>query len=302
MGLKRAVRAVMLGANRFLVLALLGAWVLAQAQVPAPAPASRPAPTQAGNASPPVKEITQTSRPRLPPPVVMPLPAPASTDGEIAVLVAPAEEATLSSQMPGKIKRISVGLGASFPKGAVLVEFDCSEQDAQVQTVQAELLGARETHLAKLRLQALGAAGELEVTMAAAAAERAKSQITLREAQLAYCKVLAPYDGLVAKLKVKSAESVGLGQPLLDIVNPALLKAQLYVPANWYSWIKTGLPFKVRMGDEGKTYSARVSKLNARVEGINQSLEIEGRFEGKTQGLLPGMVGTAIFSAHPDKP
>ena len=232
----------------------------------------------------------------------MPLPAPVSEEIEIAVMVAPSEEATLSSQMPGKIKRISVGLGASFQKGAVLVEFDCSEQEAQMQTVQAELLGARETHLAKLRLQALGAAGELEVTVAAAAAERAKSQINLREAQLAYCKVHAPYAGLVAKLKVKSSESVNLGQPLLDIVNPALLKAQFYVPANWFSWIKVGLPFTVKMGDEGKTYSAKVSKLNARVEGVNQSLEIEGKFEGKTQGLLPGMVGTAVFPARSDKP
>jgi RND family efflux transporter MFP subunit len=232
----------------------------------------------------------------------MPLPTPESTENEIAVLVAPAEEATLSSQMPGKIKRISVGLGASFRKGAVLVEFDCSEQEAQLQTVQAELLGARETHLAKLRLQALGAAGELEVTVAAAAAERAKSQISLREVQLAYCKVLAPYAGLVAKLKVKSSESVALGQPLLDIVNPALLKAQFYVPAAWFSWIKPGLPFKVRMGDDGKTYSVRVSKLNARVEAVNQSLEVEGRFEGKTQGLWPGMVGMAVFPARSDKP
>jgi len=285
----------MLRAIRLLVLALLGVWVQAQAQPPERIKTGEPSPPLA-------KEIVPTLRPRLVAPGAMPLPAPASTENEIAVLVAPAEEATLSSQMGGKIRRISVGLGASFPKGAVLVEFDCSEQEAQLQTVQAELLGARETHLAKLRLQALGAAGELEVTVAAAAAERAKSQISLREAQLAYCKVLAPYAGLVAKLKVKSSESVALGQPLLDIVNPALLKAQFYVPAAWSSWIRPGLPFKVRMGDDGKTYSVRVSRLNARVEAVNQSLEVEGRFEGKTQGLWPGMVGMAVFPARSNKP
>lgn len=290
-----------------LALALAAGWLTPQTQAQAQvrAPAASAASAQPQNGRPPMplaRDSATTSRPRAAPPVVMPLPEPAKEDSTIAVLVSPAEEATLSSQMPGKIKRINVGLGATFRKGAVLLELDCSEQEAQVQTVQAELLGARETHLAKLRLQALGAAGELEVTVAAAAAERAKSQINLREAQLAYCKVIAPFDGMVAKLKVKGAESVSLGQPLLDIVNPALLKAQFYVPASWFSWIKTGMAFKVRMGDDDKTYSARVSKLNARVEGVNQSLEIEGRFDGKTLGLLPGMVGTAVFPAGAGRP
>ena len=288
-------------ASRYLLaLLLLGAWMPAQAQAPAHIHNGQNG--KNGKPLPHAKDVAPVPKSRSARPVVMPLPEPAKDESTIAVLVSPAEEATLSSQMPGKIKRISVGLGATFRKGAVLLELDCSEQDAQVQTVQAELLGARETHLAKLRLQALGAAGELEVTVAAAAAERAKSQINLREAQLAYCKVIAPFDGMVAKLKVKGAESVSLGQPLIDIVNPSLLKAQFYVPASWFSWIKTGMPFQVRMGEDGKIYSAKVSKLNARVEGVNQSLEIEGRFDGKTQGLLPGMVGTAVFPAGSGKP
>jgi membrane fusion protein (multidrug efflux system) len=221
---------------------------------------------------------------------------------EISVLIVPEEEATLSSQMPGRIKRVTVGLGDGFPKGAILIEFDCSEQEAQLQAAQAEYLGARETHLAKLRLQALGAAGELEVTLAASAAEKAKSQITLRDAQLDYCKVVAPYGGRVAKMKVKASESVSLGQPLLDIVNPASLKAQLYVPASWAAGLKVGARFQVRAGENGRRFTARVTKLNSRVEGVSQSFEVEGRFEGSTAGLLPGMVGTAVFAGRSDRP
>lgn len=225
-----------------------------------------------------------------------------SDSNEISVLVVPEEEATLSSQMPGKIKRVTVGLGDGFPKGAILIEFDCSEQEAQLQSAQAEYLGARETHLAKLRLQALGAAGELEVTLAASAAEKAKSQITLRDAQLAYCKVTAPYDGRVAKMKVKAQESVAMGQQLVDIVNPASLKAQLYVPAAWSARIKVGARFQVKASENGKRYTARITKLNSRVEGVSQSFEVEGRFEGSTTGLLPGMVGTATFPGRSDRP
>ncbi|MFZ4780027.1 MAG: efflux transporter periplasmic adaptor subunit, partial [Terrimicrobiaceae bacterium] len=84
-------------------------------------------------------------------------------------------------------------MGDAVQAGAVLIEFDCAEQDALMQTAEAEYRGARETHLTKLRLQALGAAGELEVTVAAAAADKAKSQVTFRESQSAFCKVNAPF-------------------------------------------------------------------------------------------------------------
>ena len=183
-------------------------------------------------------------------------------------------------------------------KGAVLIEFDCSEQEAQLQAANAEYRGARDTHLSRMRLQALGAAGELEVSLAASAADKARSQISLRESQLAYCRVDAPFSGRIAKMRVKVAESVPPGQPLIELVNPASLKAQMFVPSTWSRWIKQGTVFQVRMSD-GRSYRARVSKLNPRVEGVSQQLEVESRFEGGATSLLPGMVGTASFPGRP---
>jgi crotonobetainyl-CoA:carnitine CoA-transferase CaiB-like acyl-CoA transferase len=78
---------------------------------------------------------------------------------EVPALVSAVEESTLSSQMAGKIRQIHVGLGDQFRKGARLLDFDCSEQVAQLEAAAAELRAARETHLARMRLQALGAAG-----------------------------------------------------------------------------------------------------------------------------------------------
>lgn len=219
-------------------------------------------------------------------------------DEEVSVLIVASEETTLSSQMGGRILRVHVGLGDSVEKGAPLLEFDCSEQQAQLQAAQAEYRGLRETHLTKLKLQALGAAGELEVTVAAATADKAKSQVDVRESQLAYCKVSAPFSGKIARLRVKASESVNLGQPLVELVNTATLKAQMFVPSAYIRIIKQGAPFQIKM-DGGQVYRARVAKINSRVEGVSQQLEVEGQFDGSTQGLLPGMVGTAIFPGRP---
>jgi membrane fusion protein (multidrug efflux system) len=220
-------------------------------------------------------------------------------DREISVLVAPGEESILSSQMAGKIKKIHFGLGDTVKAGELLLEFDCESEEAQLQTAQADYRGARESHLTKMRLQALGAAGELEVTLAAAAADKARSQVNLREAQMAFCKVTAPFSGSLVKLRIKTAESVSAGQPLIEMVNPSTLKAQIFVPAAWSRWIRVGTPVMVKGSDNSRPYRARISKLNARVEGVSQSLELEARFDGAPLGLLPGMVGTATFPGRP---
>jgi multidrug efflux pump subunit AcrA (membrane-fusion protein) len=83
------------------------------------------------------------------------------------------------------------------------------------------------------------------------------------------------------------------------VVNPASLRGQLFVPAAWVAWIKPNAPFEVRFRESGRSYKARVSKLNSRVEGVSQQLEIEARFDGAGAGLLPGMVGVAVFSSRP---
>ena len=221
---------------------------------------------------------------------------------EIPALVTAVEESTLSSQMAGKIRHVTVGLGDQFKKGAHLIEFDCSEQRAQLDSAAAEFRAARETHLSRMRLQALGAAGELDVKVAAAAAEKARSQVSFRESQLAYCRVDAPFAGNVARVRVKPAESVAAGQPLLDLVNASALKAQMFVPAAWVAWLRTGTPLSISIKETGQVYEARISKMNSRVDGVSQQLEVEAQIEKGEGRLLPGTVGTAVFEPPPSKP
>lgn len=214
---------------------------------------------------------------------------------DMAALVTADNEATLSSQMAGKIRRIHYAIGQRFNAGAVLAEFDCTEARAKLDALNAEYLGARETHLAKLRLQGLGAAGDLEVTLAAAAGEKAKSQVRQQVAQIAFCTVTAPYAGRVVRVKAKQAESVSANQPILEIVATHQIKATIHVPAAMAVRLKPGSAVSIDFAELGKQYPAKISRLNGRVDGVSQSLEVEAVFAGNTDGLLPGMIGKALF-------
>lgn len=250
---------------------------------------------------------------QMTPALINPQPAPPAQSGsrassspidtsalkEVPVLMSSEGEATLSSQMAGKIKAINFSIGQSFNKGQLLLEFDCEEQQSRLESAKAELLGATETHLAKLKLQGLGAAGELEVTLAAAAVEKSRAGVRQVETQMTLCKIMAPYNGQVARLRTKPFESVSLGQPLMEIVAQGGLKAVMHVPAAWLEWIKPGTPVLVRLAETKLEHPGRVSKLNSRVDGVSQTLEIEAIIDTKNARVLPGMIGTASFPGQP---
>lgn len=222
----------------------------------------------------------------------------AGTQG-IRVLLAPALETTLVSPIAGQLSTVDASLGGRFAKNKVLVRLDCSEQNARLQMANAELASARENHEAKLRLQGLQQAGEVEVSMAASAVARAKAQVNLNSVQVKQCAVLAPFSGRVVKLLVKPHQGVTQAQPLLEIVSDGPLKLRLNAPARWVSWLKIGTPFEVDIDETAKRYPAVVSALNARIDAVSQTIELEATVTGAAEELLPGMSGTAYFS-QPD--
>ncbi|TWC13382.1 RND family efflux transporter MFP subunit [Pseudomonas sp. SJZ085] len=221
------------------------------------------------------------------------------TDAGVRVLLVADQETTLASQLVGRVRAVNASLGSSFRKGDVLVSFDCDEQTARLKMAQADLSSAREAHDAKLRLQGLQSAGEVEVSLAASAAEKAAAQVAQYRAQQQQCTVLAPFDGRVVKVQVKAFQGVNLGQPLLDIISNGPLKMRVNVPSRWLAWLQPDQTFQVDLGETGKRYPAKVKAINAQVDAVSQTIELEGVIEGQPKDLLAGMSGTALFEATP---
>jgi len=223
------------------------------------------------------------------------VPREAAGEYMVRVLVAPQLETSLASPMLGRILSLNVSLGSTFAKDKALVVFDCKEQNARVAMGAAEVAAARENHEAKLRLQGLQAAAEVDVALAAAALDKARAQSALFRAQAAQCIVNAPFDGRVAKVHVKPHQSVTAGQPLVDIVQPTPPKLRLNVPSKWLAWLTNGRVFRVVIDETLRVYQARVTAINARVDAASQTIELEASVVKPGPELLPGMSGTAQF-------
>lgn len=211
----------------------------------------------------------------------------------IRVLLSPELETTLVSQMVGRISSLNAALGAPVAKGKTLVTFDCSEATARLRMAQAEHASAEETWSAKTRLRQLDAAGDMEVAMASAAVNRAEAAISLSRAQLAQCTVTAPFSGRIVKTHVKPHQGVNVGSPLIEMISDGPLKLRLNVSSKLLRELRVGTIFEVDIDETGKTYTAAITAINARVDAVAQSIELEARIRGNPTELLAGMTGIA---------
>ena len=266
----------------FLLTALIfAAQPAAQAQSPAtavPAPSSAPAPRPApavaakNDATPPAGDT-------------------------VRVLLIADRETTLSSPVTARIKLLHVSIGMPFGAGQTLVSFDCEEPVARLGMAKAELAGAVETHEAKIRMQGLEQASDVEVALAASAAAKAKAQVALQNAQVGQCSMKAPWAGRVAKVHVRSYMSVTPGLPMVDLVKSGPLRLKLNAPSRMLSKIKVGTLFDVAIDETGKSYQARVLAVNSRVDPVSQTIEIESAIAKNHEELLPGMSGVALLKS-----
>ena len=217
----------------------------------------------------------------------------------VRVLLIPDKETTVSrsgsSLAAAMINKLNVSLGSRFKTGNTLVTFNCIEPRARLAMAKAELSGAVETHTAKLRMQGLEQASDVEVALAASDVAKARATVKLSELQIRYCSIKAPWNGRVAKVHVRNHMTVTPGQPMLDLVKSGPLRLKVNVPSRLLSRLKVNSKLEVKIDETGKTYQASVAAINSRVDSVSQTVEIEGLMTQEFPELLAGMSGTAIM-------
>jgi membrane fusion protein, multidrug efflux system len=161
-----------------------------------------------------------------------------TADPGVRVLLTPELETVMLAQMVGRITSLDASLGSRVKAGQVVVRLDCSENAAKLKMSEADLASARETYNNKARLKGLDAAGDVEVSLAAAQVDRANGQIEMTKAQIQGCTVIAPFAGSVSKLHVKPHQGVNLGQQLFELVGDGAPKLRLNVPSKWLRSLK----------------------------------------------------------------
>ncbi len=218
-------------------------------------------------------------------------------EGRIRVQIAPRNEVVLSAELAASIASFSLREGDAFRAGSTLVEFDCSPFNAQLAKAQALLEAAQQTLVVNQRLAELNAIGALEVQQTQAKVKEYTAEVDFIRFSVGRCLLKAPFAGRVGKRMVAAHQYVTPGTPLLSILDTSVMEVQMIVPSRWLAWLKVGQRFSVQVDElGGKTASAKVVRVGARIDAVSQSVALVGVIDATPAGLLSGMSGWAQFA------
>jgi RND family efflux transporter MFP subunit len=203
---------------------------------------------------------------------------PSLMEGSFTVsgVLSPKRQVTLMARLAGAVTDLRVQEGESVARGASVARVDAAdaqaaaaEKRALVASADAELVAANKNREAQRHLLEAGFVSKAAYDVAEAAylAKRsaklaALAQLSLAEALLSHADVRAPSAGIVYRRHTNPGEYVGLGSPIVTLMDPSTLQMVVSVPATEISRVRVGSDCRLTVVGGGGEVIGRVARIS----------------------------------------
>ncbi|PSU34900.1 efflux RND transporter periplasmic adaptor subunit [Photobacterium lutimaris] len=142
---------------------------------------------------------------------------------------APNRKATLGAEVAGKVDTLLVRKGQHIKTGQPLIQLDKADRELQLARANAILKVRNQEFNASKSLRKRGLQGEVAFSQAEANLIEAKAQVRSLELALTNTEIYAPFDGVIERLYIEKGDYLGVGDPIISIVdlNPLVISADV---------------------------------------------------------------------------
>jgi membrane fusion protein, multidrug efflux system len=217
--------------------------------------------------------------------------------------VAAVQGVTVSADLPGIVARIAFESGRTVEKGAVLVELDTRQEQAQRAAAEAQL---ELTRLNLERMEGLvvqDAVSRAEYDAAATAHTQADARLREIQATIERKTIRAPFTGVLGIRQVNLGQYLTGGDPIVSLQSLNPIYVNFAVPQQEAARVRRGREVHVRGDDPGATaFTGRVSAIDSVVDPATRNVQIQATLTNPGGRLRPGMfvqAQVAIGSSQP---
>jgi membrane fusion protein (multidrug efflux system) len=191
------------------------------------------------------------------------------------------------------------GIEADLKNWEALAKVADTERDRAEQMWKAQLITAEERD----RVAYKSTAAQFEAVRERENLTQSKATLTAMELELGKSKIVAPFDGVVARRYVTAGQRVEKDQKLFWITATAPLHVRFMLPERYLPRVKAGTELRVASaGDVSAApefHSARVVRMSPVVDPASGTIEVIAELSGTAGTLKPGM--TANIKLAGDK-
>jgi membrane fusion protein, multidrug efflux system len=211
---------------------------------------------------------------------------------------------SLKAQVAGHIRAVRVAENARAAAGAVLIEIDpteyqlaLDEANAQLREMQARYreitLGDDRIEDARLRAERDSAA------RARSGLDRARVAVQRAEINLSRTRVVAPFAGSIANLRVVPGQHVSVGEELLSVQSMDPIRVEAQVLEGEIGLLVPGSVARISFAAfPGDVFEGRVESINPVVEQQTRTARVSVSVRNPDGRILPGMYARATLPAR----
>ncbi len=207
-----------------------------------------------------------------------------STERRFPSVLQPASVSSLSFQVAGKLKEITLKVGQNVKKGDVIAELDPTTLELNVENARAALdlsvataANAADELKRQEQLLAKGAVTKVtvddartEVLTTAATVTQSEKSLASAEKDLTKTVLRAPYDGIINTLEVDSFGTVSAATLIATIYSTDAFEVSFSVNFDVVNLLAVGKNAKVRLADNPSVVlDAVISELGSRADTVS---------------------------------
>lgn len=200
------------------------------------------------------------------------------------------ESVIIRPEVSGRIARLNFSDGQHVKKGQLLVAFDSTVNQAEVQQAKAELGIARANYDRTVDLARQKFISERARDESQANVQVLEAKLALAEARLSKLDIRAPFSGIVGIRTVSVGDYVKDGADLVNLEDISSVKIDFRVPERFIDLVQKGQGMEVLVDAlPGKPFRARVDAIDPQVDSSGRSALLRGRINNPEGKLKPGM-------------
>ena len=225
-------------------------------------------------------------------------------------VVSALQTSEMSFDVAGRLIERPATQGLVVPQGELLARLDPENFQAQVDSARARFTNARDEMARQTQLRNRGVISVAELDRFRTEFEMAEAALRQAERALEDTRLLAPFDGRVARTLVNNFQSVRANEPILIFQNIAQLEVDIDVPEQVFTRFGQGFTAEqIRPHLEarlefpslpGRDFPLVLKSFRTAADPTSRTFRVTFLLDPpQDAGILPGMTGTVLVRRLP---
>ena len=217
---------------------------------------------------------------------------------KVSGLVSSKQNVMLSAEGNGRVISIDAKEGDRVSAGQVIIRLENDFISSQLAEAKAGYKLAKTTFERRARLWKDSIGSEIEYLNAETNFLSSKDRLAQVEAQLENSKIIAPVSGVVDNITVNKGEFVGVGTPVVRIVDLNNLEVETDLSENYLKAIKKGDPVQVSIPALGLNQEEKIIFTSQFIKPENRSFTVKVALDNKNAMIKPNLLAELTFKDY----